>query len=182
MSMRQRLRRILHQYKCCICSSSQHSCRRQIAGRLNIGIFSWSDACNQSPSILDWQPACCCERQCATCLTQMVLPSSPQPHGRAVEWWMLFLFMNEHNLALFTTLLGKKDFLQRLLQSAAGQDLLALCYRTLNATCCNTGKRTRELNRVGRRKRGWISELLQTGVRGKCYCFDEGESQSWGIS
>jgi len=78
-----------------------------------------------------------------------------------------------------TTALGKKRFLLRLLQIAAGQELLALYYWTLNIACRDIGKRARGLNRVGARKGGQISELPQTGVRGKCYCcFDEEESNS----
>lgn len=52
MSMRQRLGRILHQYKCCFCSSSQHFCRRQRAGRWNTSVFSSSDAWDQIPGVL----------------------------------------------------------------------------------------------------------------------------------
>lgn len=51
--------------------------------------------------------------------------------------------------------LGTKGFLL-----ASGQGLLTLLHWTQNAAFCNMGKGARGLNRVGRRKGGWISELL----------------------
>lgn len=97
MPTRQRLGRILHWYKC-ICISFQHSCRKQTR-RWN-SVFSWSDACDQSPGILhlDILPAVVAEGMC--CMSDgTVPPSFPGPQGRGVEGWGLFLFVKEHNLA-----------------------------------------------------------------------------------
>lgn len=183
MSVRQRLRRILHQCKCCVCSSSQHFCRRQIAGRWNASVFAWPDACGQSPGILrfDNLPALVSIRACYPSDSKCTAWLSSAPHlGCGVAGFVSLYECAQPSWPLHWV---KKGFLLRLLQSAAGQELLALYNWILNAAYCNTWKIARGLNRVGRRKGGRISELPQIGVRGKGYCcFDEGESNSWSLS
>lgn len=180
MSMRQRLRRILHQYKCCICSSSQHFCRRLIAGRWNASVFAWWDACDQSTGVLrfDNLPAVVRDQVCYVSDSNSTAQLSPVPQLGCGGVGVVSVYKCTQ-----PGWPGKKGCLLRLLQSATGQELLAPSYWTLNTACCNIGKRARGLNGVGRRKGGQVSELPQTGVRGKRHCcFDEGESHSWSIS
>lgn len=105
-----RLGRILQWYKC-ICSSFQHSCRKQ-TGRWNCNVFSWSDACEQSPGVLnfDMLPVLVAEGMC--CVSDWaVLPSFPGPWG-----WVRrdgdCLWMSTTWLAM---VLGTKGFLLQLL-------------------------------------------------------------------
>lgn len=77
-----------------------------------------------------------------------------------MEEWGLFLFVSEHNLADHGV--GYKRLSS---MTASGQGLLTLFHWTLNAAFCNMGKGARGLNRVGRRKGGWISELLHMGEK-----------------
>lgn len=106
-----------------------------------------------------WHPDCCCGRRNVLhvwldCTAQ--LPWAPRLQG--VEEWGLFLPLNEHNLADHAV--GYKRLSS---MTASGQGVLTFFHWTLTIAFCNMGKGARGLNSIGRRKGGWISELLHIG-------------------